>query len=99
MFWIFKETRHLEDKQFSAEKGFGLPWCKTYLRFLETKALTEPPSEKSIPGNNRFKLMLDMDHKLSVKHDQAPVKVMYEARTNEQKLSKPDSERINDKSP
>lgn len=43
--------------------------------------------------------MLDMDHKLSVKHDQAPVKVMYEVRTNEQKLSKPDNEKINDNSP
>lgn len=43
--------------------------------------------------------MLDMDHKLSVKHDRAPVKVMYEARTNEQRLSKPENERINDNSP
>lgn len=40
--------------------------------------------------------MLDMDHKLGVKHDQGPIKVMYEARTNEQRLSKPDHERIND---
>lgn len=53
-------------------------------------------SDKCIPENNRFKLMLDMDHKLSVKHDQGPVKVMYEARTNEQRLSKPDNKRIND---
>lgn len=43
--------------------------------------------------------MLDMDHKLSVKDDQALENVMYEARANEQGLSNPDNERINDNSP
>lgn len=43
--------------------------------------------------------MLDMDHKLNVKDDQALENVMYETKTNEQGLSNPDNERINDNSP
>lgn len=43
--------------------------------------------------------MLDMDHKLSVKNDQSLENVMYEARTNEQGLSNPDNEGINDNRP
>lgn len=41
-------------------------------------SLTTTPctSNKCIPEKNKFKLMLDMDHKLSVKNDQSLENVM-----------------------
>ncbi|RMC04943.1 hypothetical protein DUI87_18120 [Hirundo rustica rustica] len=91
---------HLLEKMSTFLSTYPVSWQNFRIHFTENQLRKLGQREdKCIPENNRFKLMLDMDHKLSVKHDQVPVKVMYEARTDEQRLSKPDTEKINDNSP
>lgn len=63
-------------------------------------------SNKRFPEKNEFKLTikshpnnLEVDQMLSVKDDQGLESVIYLERINEQGLSNPDSNRVNDNSP